>query len=400
MMFPSAQKGSRLYTLFSVMQEITNYGPISRASLSKSTGLSKQTISEVVEHLESDGWVQATGVTSGHVGRTAVTYTVVPESAMIISVDLGGTNVRVSVADLACNISGRLSERTAPEGGLEVVVQIARMASKLAGQIGVEMERIMHVVVGVPGVPDEKTGRITLVPNIAGLDQIDFSGELSMRLGIAVTTENDINLAVLGEQWVGDDEDNLALLCVGTGVGAGIILDGNLIRGAHNSAGELGYLQVGGNLSKQDMQHAGSLENEVAAAGIQRRYTELSGNQSSVPEIFDLAAKGVHEACVVLDKTAQLLANAVAALCAVVDPKLVVFGGSIGQRPELVERVRAEVAKCVALPVQIRATKIEESSALLGGALLGLTKMHQALFAGGFAGVDINLPQPQLGASG
>lgn len=396
------RKNSRLFTQFSVMQEITNCGPISRASLAKTTGLSKQTISEVVGMLERDGWVHATGQTSGHVGRSAVTYTVNPEAAMIVSVDLGGTTVRVALVDLGCNIVGELHEETAAAGGIAVVEQIARLTTELAARVGQDMERAMHVVVGVPGVPDEQSGRIGYAPNIADLDKIDFAAELQMRLGVDVTLENDINLAALGEQWAGGNEvDDLALVCVGTGFGAGLILNGSLVRGAHGCAGEMGYMPLAAtNGQRRAAPKAGMLESEVGAAGICRDFSKRSGrNKIDVPEIFALAAKGDRIAAEVLDRTAEILAYAVAVLCTVVDPKAIILGGSIGQREELVERVRRQVEAAVALPVQVKATAIGVQAALLGGALVGLTKLHQSLFAGGFTGVDINLPQPQYYAA-
>src|SRR5690242_11504207 len=97
-------QGPRISRQFSqrwVMEAIVQGGPISRASISKQTGLSKQTISEIVRVLEDEGWVQETGRTSGHVGRTAVTYELVYDAAYIVAVDLGGTKVRVALTDLA-----------------------------------------------------------------------------------------------------------------------------------------------------------------------------------------------------------------------------------------------------------------------------------------------------------
>ncbi|WP_432289102.1 MarR family transcriptional regulator (plasmid) [Aminobacter sp. BA135] len=99
-----APRISRQFSQRSVMEAIVQGGPISRASIAKLTGLSKQTISEIVRDLEDGGWVRETGRTSGHVGRTAVTYELVVDAAFIVAVDLGGTKVRVAVTDLAGQI--------------------------------------------------------------------------------------------------------------------------------------------------------------------------------------------------------------------------------------------------------------------------------------------------------
>src|SRR5262245_18061136 len=108
---------SRQFSQRSVMETIVQGGPISRASIAKQTGLSKQTISEIVRGLEQEGWIQETGRTSGHVGRTAVTYELVNDAAYIVAVDLGGTKVRVALTDLACRIFAEAPASTDARGG-------------------------------------------------------------------------------------------------------------------------------------------------------------------------------------------------------------------------------------------------------------------------------------------
>ena len=96
-MLSGQSKISRRMSQSAVIQAIANYGPISRASVAKITGLSKQTVSEIVMNLETDGWVRTVGRTEGHVGRRAVVYEISPTAATIASVDLGGTKVRVAL---------------------------------------------------------------------------------------------------------------------------------------------------------------------------------------------------------------------------------------------------------------------------------------------------------------
>ena len=155
------------------MEAIVQGGPISRASIAKQTGLSKQTISEIVRTLELDGWVQETGSTSGHVGRTAVTYELVFDAAYIVAVDLGGTKVRVALTDLACQIFAEEIAPTDPRGGQFVVDQIVSLAFQAAARQRISREKIRLAVIGAPGAPDNANGRILLAPNIAGFDQMN-----------------------------------------------------------------------------------------------------------------------------------------------------------------------------------------------------------------------------------
>ncbi len=391
---------SRRFSLCAVMQAITNCGSISRASLARQTGLSKQTISAIVQQLVEDGWVTRTGRTKGPVGRSASTYEVVPGAAHIASVDLGGTKVRVSIANLACSIVAERKEATDPRGGVAVVEQIARMCRAAASDGGGISPRL--AVIGVPGVPDQSTGMIKSSPNVAGLDKIDMAAELEARLGLAVIVENDINLAVLGEQWVGHgaDVDDMALVYVGTGIGAGLVINGSLVRGSSGAAGELGYLPLGADPFDPASQDTGALECHTATHGISSRYRALTGKDLTVPDIFGRAGSGEKDAAQVLDDTAQTLAQALASICAVTDPAVVVMGGSIGQRAELVDMTSAHLRKCFPRPVEVIPSDLGTRAPLVGGVLVALTRLHSMLFAEDLAGVEITLPQPRLQAAG
>src|SRR5215217_4185310 len=300
------------------MEAIVQNGPISRASIAKQTSLSKQTISEVMKHLEDEGWVRETGRTSGHIGRTAVTYEIVPSSAYVVAVDLGGTKVRVAVCDLAGRVLAEVAEATHASGGLDIVTQIARLVADVANKGAVPYQRLRIAVVGVPGAP-QPDGRVLLAPNIAGFDRMDVAEALEGALGFNVMLENDVNLAVLGESWlgVGQGLDNLAYIALGTGIGSGLMLNGALVRGATNAAGELGFLPFGADPFEAESLRAGAYERVTASLGIVARYRVLTGAEASVPVIFDRANNGEDHAITVLDETARLLARGVGAIAAI-----------------------------------------------------------------------------------
>ncbi|MGI9504406.1 MAG: winged helix-turn-helix transcriptional regulator, partial [Geminicoccaceae bacterium] len=169
---------SRHFSLRSVMAAIIHHGPISRASIAKRTGLSKQTISEIVRALEADGFVTETGRTSGHVGRRAVTYEIVPSAAYIIAIDLGGTKVRVAIADLSCRILAEDSAPTDRRGGQDLIDQMAELGLATAKRLRIPKKRIRLAVLGVPGVPEGAGGGVLMAPNVAGLGRMDVGRAL------------------------------------------------------------------------------------------------------------------------------------------------------------------------------------------------------------------------------
>lgn len=393
-----APRISRQFSQRSVMEAIVQGGPISRASIAKLTGLSKQTISEIVRDLEDGGWVRETGRTSGHVGRSAVTYELVVDAAFIVAVDLGGTKVRVAVTDLAGQIVIEDAAPTDLRGGRPLVTQIAGMALSAAEKAKVTREKLRLAVVGVPGAPDNRTGRVLLAPNIRDFDNMDVLEAFRQALGFDVVLENDVNLAALGESWQGQGQgiDNLAYVALGTGIGSGLILGGNLVRGAANAAGEMGFLPIGANPFDPESLRVGAYERAVATHGIIERYEAVTGENISVPVIFERAGAGDVAALAAIDETSRQVACGIAAICAIANPQLVILGGSIGLRSEILERARHFLPQCFPYPVDVVSGELGARAALVGATAVGLSQLHNTLF--GVATPNAGLSLPPTGA--
>src|SRR4029077_15760657 len=166
------------------------------------------------------------------------------ESAYCFAADLGGTKLAAAMADAHGRLVAELTEDTDQRGGPQVAEQIAGCAGKLAQTAGIEVTRARHVMVGVTGVVGPRTVRVFLHPNIAGLQDFDVLAYLRDRFGPDVAIENDVNLAMLGEQALGCASGchNAAFLALGTGAGLGLLIDDKLFGGAHGAAGEIAYL--------------------------------------------------------------------------------------------------------------------------------------------------------------
>lgn len=391
-------KISRMMTLSAIVQAITTYGPISRASVAKMTGFSKQTVSEIVSTLEVDGWVQTVGRTEGNVGRRAVMYEIVPEAALVASVDLGGTKVRVALCNLSGAVVSEIREPTVQDGGEAVADQIARLVVLAALKARIPTEKIRVAVVGVPGVLEVETGHIKMAPNIIGIDLVDFPTLLEARLGVEVLVENDVNLAALGEHWMThqNNRDNLVFLSIGTGIGAGLVIGGQLVRGATGGAGEIGFLPFGADPYEDESLKVGALERVTATSAIIGNYVSLTGKQISVPEIFDAYVAGDEIAKQALEMAARNIALAIAAIAALVDPSCVIVGGSIGARVELIDMIRLEIDKCFPRPILVEPSILGSHAALAGGTSIALSRLHISLFSGGLPGTKINIPPPQI----
>lgn len=390
----NALRLSRKFSQRAVIEAIIQSGPISRASIAKLTGLSKQTISEIIRQLECEGWVKETGRTTGHIGRSAVTYELIPDAAYIVAVDLGGTKVRVAVADLAGQVAAEEVAPSDKRGGRFVVDQIATLAQRAAERLGIARDCIRMAVVGTPGAPDPVTGRVLLAPNIPNLDRMDVAAAFEEAFGVGVLLENDVNLCVIGEHWLGQGQeiDNLAYVAVGTGIGGGLMVGGQLVRGVANAAGELGFLPFGADPFDPESLRAGAFERVVASIGIIDRFEALAGERLAVPTIFERAAAGDAAASAVIDDTARYLARGIGAIAAIANPQKVVLGGSIGLRAELIERVRHFLPQCFPYPVAVEASSLGQRAAIVGAVAVGLTELHNALFGADAPDGRVSLP--------
>jgi predicted NBD/HSP70 family sugar kinase len=365
-----------------VVETVLKAGPISRAELSRATGLSKQTISDVIRELEKDGWVREQGQVQGAVGRKAVTYEICPDAAFVLGIDLGGTKVHLGLADLAGNIVADVTEATDLRGGLNVIKQIGHLTDILAKQAGVPRHRIRGGAMGSPGVIDPRSGGIAIAPNIPGLDVIDVPMMAKQHLSFDVIIENDVNLAAVGEQWQGNHRlvHTFAFIAVGTGIGMGLVADGRLIRGARGGAGEVAYLPVGGDPFDSRNHLVGTLEMAAGSAAIVQRYIGLGGTSgATVRDIFDHLERD-EAARTTIDEVARIIATAIMAIHSVIDPALIILGGSIGARPELKAALERHLSRCMVDPVPLEISSLGSRATLVGAIGTALTQLHRSLF--------------------
>ncbi|MGH6894374.1 MAG: ROK family protein, partial [Dongiaceae bacterium] len=199
-----------------------------------------------------------------------------------------------------------------------------------------------------------------------------------------VAVENDVNLGVLGEHWLGrgQGKKDLAFVALGTGIGLGLISNGRLVRGAHGAAAEIGYLPLGADPFDPRNVESGTLESFVGTAGIVRRYVQAGGSNRAggAKTIFEAMAKGEAIAAGVIEDTARLTALGLASVVVLLDPELLILGGGIGSRPEFVALVERFLAACLPRPVPVVASTLENRATLIGAVAMGLSGLYESLF--------------------
>jgi predicted NBD/HSP70 family sugar kinase len=368
-----------------VMDAIIQLGPISRAKLAEHLAISKPTISEIVREFEHAGWIHEAGRTSGGVGRTAIAYELRPRASHVVGLDLGGTKLRGAITGLDGVI---LDERVEPteRGPGKTGDQVERLCRALVDASETDWDTLIAVALGVPGVPDPQTGEIHLSPNLPHLEGVNLAPELSDRLGVQVEVRNDVNLAALGEGWQGAASgiDDFVCIAVGTGIGSGVVTDGELRLGTGGAGGEIAYLPLGSDPLDAVTHPRGALEYFASGPGIARRYAAATGVEAdsvSVPEVLSAAVAGEEPAAGVIDETNRALAEAVLAVVAVCDPRIVLLGGGVGSQPAIVDGVRDWVKRLTSRSIDVDALALGPRAALIGAIGLALRMGHESLFS-------------------
>lgn len=363
-----------------IFRLIEQCGPISRTAIGERSGLSKPTVLNVIETLELGGLIRSSRPVTGNVGRAPMMYQLDASVGFALGVDLGGSKVSVAVADIEGHIIGEHEEATTQEGAEALLAQLERLLRAVVRVSPATWKRVLAITIGSPGVvgPD---GTVDLASNIPGLDALALGDALGSLVKRPVVVENDVNVAALGELARGATRQcsNFVVLAVGTGIGAGIVIDRQLVRGSSGRAGEISYLPIGADPRSAGSQLRGALE--VAAAGSavshllrtelnertarQRRDSRLH-DASSARDVYDAGKDGDPIATAVIARHAEVIAEAILALTAILDPEVVVLAGGIGSNPELLGHVRRAVARVAPFPIEVTTTTLGARAGLVG----------------------------------
>jgi predicted NBD/HSP70 family sugar kinase len=378
-----------------VLRELYFRGPSSRPRLSRDTGLSPATVANIVGELIADGVVLEAGVEEAQVGRPSAVLKIDPAYGSFIGVALGETHMQVELFDATLAKSAATTyplrpDQNEPSTIVELLVQGVREVQQAAG---IDDADVLGIGVGIPGIV-ERSDEVSL--HVPGWQwrEAPFMAMLAERVSIPIFMDNGANAIAQAEMWFGAARgfNHLAVLLIGTGVGAGILADGVTYRGATNSAGEFGHTTIerGGRLCRCGRR--GCLEAYVGATGIIGRYEEAAGDSPlvhpgddirTIESLVEAANRGDRTATAVLDETAELLGEGIGNLVNLFNPAIVVLGGWVSVRlgGYLLPRVR-QVAEATALSAPFRATRIvlgqlHDDAVAMGAATLAL----EAFFA-------------------
>lgn len=370
-------------------------GPLTRARLSERTGVSKVTVSQVLARLEERGLVTIAGEQAGGRGPNAALYAVVPSSAYVAGLYVEFDQVSVAVADVTGQRMAHI--RVDPNGADDPVGLVRDAVAAACGSAGIGLENLTSVVIGSPGVLDPRTGAPRIAVNLPTWHE-GVPDALREVLHTPVVIENDVNLAAMAERADGAAAglSDFAFVWLGTGLGLAAVIDGQMRRGAGGAAGEIGWMPVHGAPLPAGNEHPSKAGLQALAGGFavhalaaEHGFTGATAADAVAAARADLERSGsssaetASRAAAFLDELAHRVAIGVAAVCVVLDPALVVLGGTVGKAggAELAARVAAEVPRlCLARPAVVPTT-VPGEPVLLGAMQAALAQARSALLA-------------------
>jgi len=367
-------------------------GGISRAELARQMYLTRSAISSIIDNLKEMGLVDEIeiGPTTG--GRRPILLAINPRYGYVVGIDMGATHLGLVVTDYSAHVLEEIEHPfSVTDGPKNCLNQIDRYVIELLKRLKLEISNISAIGMDVPGPVVAEAGMVSSPPIMPGWDGYPIQTHLEELWHVPVSLGNDAELGALGE-WAygaGRGENNLAYIKVGTGVGAGLLLDGRIYRGATGTAGEIGHVTIQENGPLCTCGNYGCLEAMAGGQAIARkareaiekgRRTQLSSIEAKkilAVDVAQAAQRGDLVAQQIITEAGTYLGIAVASLINVFNPSMVVIGGGVSQLGDLLlEPIRKTV---VQRSLHSAAKVVRITSAVLGRRASSMGAVVQAI---------------------
>ncbi|WP_436531740.1 ROK family transcriptional regulator [Actinoplanes sp. HUAS TT8] len=364
-----------------VLQLFRGRPSLTRADVMQLTGLSRSTVNQRLDALLSAALVVPSGEGAPTGGRPASRFTFHHDRGVLLVADIGATGMRVALCDLRGEVRAESARTIDVADGPEPVLGAAdEMFRELLTGAGRAAEEVLGIGIDVPGPVDFGSGQVVSPPIMSGWDRYDIPSWFAGRYSCAVLVEKDVNAMAIGEQRsVYPDVRQLLMIKAGTGIGAGMILGGEIYRGADGAAGDIGHIQVtvedAGAEPVCRCGNVGCVEAYAGGWALVRDLREAGKQVSTVDDAVALVRTGDLVAVRLARRAGRIIGHAIADAVSLINPRVVVLGGQLaGIEEQLFAGIREMVYRR-SLPLATRrleivATRLDNRSGLIGLALL------------------------------
>ncbi|NQT75785.1 MAG: ROK family protein [Candidatus Omnitrophica bacterium] len=295
-----------------------------------------------------------------------------------IGIDLGATRIKMALVDHR----GRVSYRREVETPLnvkrpELISSLVNNIRGILKESGLKKKNIVGIGIGVPGPVDSEKGIVRYFPNIKGWEGVPLKSILQARLGIKVALDNDVNAMTLGEYRFGAGRgvENLVCLTLGTGVGGGLIINGEIYRGSTMCAGEVGHIPINEKGPRCNCGGIACIERYIGNRYVLDRSKKALGKKITLERVDILAKQGNKKAKAIWEDVGRKLGIALTGVVNLLNPDLIVVGGGVSKAGELILRplrqeIRARAMKDQAKHVKVVRARLGDNAGIIGASLL------------------------------
>lgn len=358
-----------------VLERIRLHAPLSRAQLSSQTGLNKATVSNLVAELITDGLVYETGLGESSGGRKPLMLLFNSRAGFVLGIEVSVQYIKGALTDLAGAIEAELTLSLTQHDPAFIIGQIRKLVQELMQATPPSPHGIVGIGLGVPGMVDE-TGTVLFAPNL-GWEEVPLRQQLEAELGLPVVVDNEANVGAQGELYYGMDGDHrqlvrdLVYISAGSGIGAGIIIDGKPYQGAWGYAGETGHMTIDWNGRLCSCGSRGCWELYASEKAYASSTLKLPAHNTA--ELLPFAQQGEASTLSVLEDIGRYLGVGITNIVNSLNPGMLIIGGPLAEARPWLEQSMREVIDERALPyhrrqLQIRFSTLGSRSTMLGAA--------------------------------
>jgi glucokinase len=384
---PALMRQTNARTILMLLKKL---GTCSRKDLVRESGMSTPTVANVVSDLDDLGLIEWIGEAKSGGGRPPENFRFKADAGCFAGVNVTLEGLRILLTDLRGTCLEELCEPLpkdfrSPDA---VIDALRRSLEAMMQRHRLQPKKLLAMTVGVAGITNVRDGIVISVSDSDSWRNVPLRAMLEKLFACTVFVDNESNLAAMGEHFCGvaQTDESFIFITVGTGVGAGIFVNGQIVYGASWAAGEIGYLQIP-HIPKMPpaLHQFGRLEQVVAAPGILRSWTAVAKKSGvalkprKASKVLDLALEGNSAAQKLVLQRAQLLKDVVLNLSLTLNPSLFVFGGEVGAHPALLAPIAEMLRESEVAGARVLPSSLGRSAVVWGGVAVAMQDSEQKL---------------------
>ena len=360
-----------------ILELIRRESPIARTTIAQRLGLSLPTVMRIVDGLMVEGFVRSQGKTEWSGGRRRPLLEFNADGYLVLGVDMGGTKkIYGAISDIGGRIIDEVEMERNGASGEECYELLTQLIDTLLASPKLKGKKVRGIGVGAPGITHHREGIVKWAYALNWKD-LPLKVRLSKRYKLPITVDNDVNLAALGEHWfgAGQQAENMVMMVVSAGIGAGILINGSLYRGSNEASGEVGHMVPGVEFLGESYIDFGALESVASGTGmLMRARTSLQSKRDAesldrllAEDVFEAAKRGEKWAAAIVREMVDYLAIAVGNLSVSFDPELIVLGGSVTNfTGMLIEPILHRLEGVIPTPPKLVASSLGMRATVMG----------------------------------